>query len=157
METYMSLSTSCLAIGKTCSHATIKNGLHQRFSCEPEVKEIVVHQSCSLTNKESPPQISTFCKWVITCRQLHLWLFHQMKSRNGKLGCPSTWWGPLCVLVREPTLYHFQVWTQHQFPSCQSLQYTSIQKTHNCNSGVWHYLVLYVQTVMWDIRLYLVC
>ena len=32
----MSLSTSRLAIGKTCCHAAFKNGLDQRFSCEPE-------------------------------------------------------------------------------------------------------------------------
>lgn len=31
----MSLAAACLAIGETCCHTTFKNGLHQRFSCEP--------------------------------------------------------------------------------------------------------------------------
>lgn len=30
----MSLTTACLAIGKTGCHATTENGLHQRFGCE---------------------------------------------------------------------------------------------------------------------------
>lgn len=33
---YMSLPTSRLAIGETCCHCTVKNGLHQRFGCEPK-------------------------------------------------------------------------------------------------------------------------
>lgn len=33
---YMGFATSCLAVGKTRCHASFKNGLHQRFRCEPE-------------------------------------------------------------------------------------------------------------------------
>lgn len=36
---YMSLPTSRLAIGETCCHCTVKNGLHQRFGCEPKEEE----------------------------------------------------------------------------------------------------------------------
>lgn len=38
MTSYMSLPASCLTIGKACCHSTFKNGLHQRFSCEPKDK-----------------------------------------------------------------------------------------------------------------------
>lgn len=33
---YMGFAASCLTVGETRCHASFKNGLYQRFRCEPE-------------------------------------------------------------------------------------------------------------------------
>lgn len=64
----------------------------------------------------------------LTCRQLHLKLFHQMQSQSRRLGSPDTLLSLLLTWARGPRGDTCWEWKSHQFLSWPVLQKESISE-----------------------------